>query len=299
MTTFRELEAFVTVIDLGSFNAAAKALNTSQSAISRLISEFEAGFEQPLFNKERRTYKPTMTGIEVLTISKEILEKRNRLVDKLEGKHRTAPMLRIGMTELTASTWAASGVANLKRSYPDMKIEILTGHSMFLFAELRTGKLDIAVVNEITRSPDMVRFDAGHSRLGWYCHPSYHPQTISASDGSSDSDLLLPELSSCSASVISAWLSQHDIKFRNSIHATSWSTLKNLALKGMGIACLPEELVREDADKKKLIKLNLDMEEATLKFVYLIRLEEVTPIHRHLIALFQNSCKQCQLPGSD
>mgnify|MGYP001078988456 CR=1 FL=1 len=37
MTTFRELEALVAVVEMGSFKGAARSLNTSQSAVSRLI----------------------------------------------------------------------------------------------------------------------------------------------------------------------------------------------------------------------------------------------------------------------
>ena len=47
VTTFKQLESFVSVVDLGSFEKAARSLETSQSNISRQIASFEASFAVP------------------------------------------------------------------------------------------------------------------------------------------------------------------------------------------------------------------------------------------------------------
>lgn len=57
---FAELEAFLAVAELGSFQRAAKKLNISQSAITRRIQRLEEALETTLFERTTRSLKLTL-----------------------------------------------------------------------------------------------------------------------------------------------------------------------------------------------------------------------------------------------
>ncbi|WP_330873452.1 LysR family transcriptional regulator [Rouxiella chamberiensis] len=58
----RQLEAFSAVISSGSVTAAAKVLQRSQPAVSRLIQDLENAIGYPLFVRNGPRIHPTETG---------------------------------------------------------------------------------------------------------------------------------------------------------------------------------------------------------------------------------------------
>lgn len=61
----RQLEAFDTVISVGSVTAAAKALDRSQSSVSRLIQELEQSLGYPLFIRNGPRIHPTEEALQL------------------------------------------------------------------------------------------------------------------------------------------------------------------------------------------------------------------------------------------
>lgn len=56
--TLRQLEVFVAVYDLGIFSAAAKSVQLTQSAVSKLCMELEEQVGFPLFERSARKVTP-------------------------------------------------------------------------------------------------------------------------------------------------------------------------------------------------------------------------------------------------
>lgn len=59
---FGEIETFLRVVDTGSFTAAARALGTSKSSVSRRVTRLEARLGVPLLARTTRTLRPTEEG---------------------------------------------------------------------------------------------------------------------------------------------------------------------------------------------------------------------------------------------
>ncbi|WP_053115635.1 LysR family transcriptional regulator [Winslowiella iniecta] len=289
MTTFRELEAFVAVVDMGSFKGAARALNTSQSAISRLIRELEAGFDLPLFDREKRSSQITMTGVEVLHIAREILRERNRLAERFVDKSLVAPLLRLGVNQLASLSWLPHCVRQLKKKYPDMQLEIESGTSAELYSQIRSGKLDIVVVNEAIRSQDMVRIPAGEVEIGWYCKPERALAESTSLRNLEQNTLLLQPLAGCAGSVIGAWLSARSIKIRDAIQCNSWSSLITMANQGTGVASVPTVLAQASLRRGELKPCYIDSAPVKLNYVVLVKIDEISPFHRAVIATIKKS----------
>lgn len=59
---FNDLEAFLAVMETGSFHLAAARLNLSQPAVTRRVQKLESGLDSPLFKRSTRAVKPTLAA---------------------------------------------------------------------------------------------------------------------------------------------------------------------------------------------------------------------------------------------
>ena len=79
MLSLGRLEAFLTIVELGTVTAAAERLHIAQPALSRQLSalEHEVGFA--LFTRERGRLQLTRAGALFATLARDLLDHANRL----------------------------------------------------------------------------------------------------------------------------------------------------------------------------------------------------------------------------
>ncbi|MEL6235378.1 MAG: LysR family transcriptional regulator [Pseudomonadota bacterium] len=69
-----DLEAFVSVMETGSFHRAAQRLNLSQSAVTRRMQKLEAALDSVLFERTTRAVRPTLAAKRLQARAEAILE---------------------------------------------------------------------------------------------------------------------------------------------------------------------------------------------------------------------------------
>lgn len=290
MTTFRELEALVAVADLGSFERAAQSLGTSQSAVSRLIKGFEEGFPSPLFNRDQRASRMTLEGEEVLRLARVILRHRASLLDRFANDEFMAPTLRLGVTELAATTWLPRFVTRVKARYPQARIELEIDSSPTLHGRVRDGRLDLAFVIDIVRSVNMARIPIGSTRFGWYCGPSLAlPRTLALGDLERNT-LLVQGPTTGAGALMSAWFAQHAIAPGNVIHSDSLAALTGIAAAGLGIASLPPAVALEPVQRGALLELHVPAPPPVSHYIALARIDAISALHRNVVELARACC---------
>lgn len=70
---FKQLQAFLAVIDTGSFTAAARKLNVTQSSISQQVANLELGLNTALVNRSQRPIQMTIAGQALYPLEKKLL----------------------------------------------------------------------------------------------------------------------------------------------------------------------------------------------------------------------------------
>jgi DNA-binding transcriptional LysR family regulator len=290
MTTYRELETFVAVVDMGSFKGAARSLNTSQSAVSRLIQDFEAMFSQPLFARDQRNARLTPAGHEALRVARAILRQRATLTEHFCRAELVAPRLRIGVTELAAVTWVPSFVGQLRMHYPKILLELEVGSSPQLFEAVRTGRLSVAMVIDIERTVEMARIPVGTARMGWYCATGLLPSASLTLNELEHQTLLLQGASTGAGGLLSAWLARQSIIPANVIQSDSLSALSGIAAAGLGIAHLPRAVASDALQSERLKEVQIPLDSPDLNYVAIARIDTVSAFHRAVIKLAQESC---------
>ncbi|BBF42554.1 putative transcription regulator protein [Lachnospiraceae bacterium KM106-2] len=141
----RNIYLFISVVEEGSFSAAAKKYLLSQSAVSQQISILEQNLSTKLF--DRSNYRPVLTyaGKYFYEHCKEIIqqfkvvENETKRIGKSEKQE-----LRIGITGPFENTHLPGMVADYKKEYPNVDIKIKKGCFGSNAKAVATGELDLA-----------------------------------------------------------------------------------------------------------------------------------------------------------
>lgn len=143
---FSELEAFVALVGHLHFGRAAEAVNTSPSALSRIVSRLEEETGARLFERDTRRVALTPAGRTFLTFAEDTLRRRDLMrqsLDSLDGRLRGT--LRVYASVTACYTILPPLVAALGKEHPELKLSVETGDPADAEAVLREGRVDLAL----------------------------------------------------------------------------------------------------------------------------------------------------------
>lgn len=138
------LRAFVSVAETGSFTAAARALNRTQSAVSLQIKRLEEQVGDPLFHRTTRNVELTDIGGVLLPYAHRILnlqDEASAAVDAVTECDR----LRFGIPDEQALAYLPGVIPDFRRTYPEVQLEVQCDLSTRLIDSFDEGDLDIAL----------------------------------------------------------------------------------------------------------------------------------------------------------
>lgn len=240
MISFKQLEAIHWVALLGTFGAAAEKLHTSESAISKRISELEAICGVALFDRSLRNARLTRRGMEVLDDAKSILELRNQLLARMGKAELTVRRFRVGVTELVALTWLPRLVEAFRAAYPDISFEPEVDLSTVLCEKLEAGAIDLAIVPPVYSGGNLVVTPLKKLELSWMCRPGLVPAGVRQP---LEQLLKLPVLAQTGKSgvdtVYDQWFQQQGLHVKKIYAGNSLVALAALTKAGIGISYLP------------------------------------------------------------
>lgn len=148
--TFRQLQAFVHVMRLGSIVATAEAMGLTQSGVSRMISELERSTGFKLFVRSGRGLKPTSEGFR---FSKHV----ERSITEIEALDRVAEEIRLGFGQrlrvsclpTMSTTVLPRALRKFHESHPNTVVEIDTATYSSALIALEEDRIDLAVTFNI------------------------------------------------------------------------------------------------------------------------------------------------------
>ncbi|MAR76400.1 MAG: LysR family transcriptional regulator [Rhizobiales bacterium] len=165
------LRIFHIVADAGSFSHASEEINTSQSAISRQVSNLEYEVGMPLFHRHPR-------GL-ILTEQGELLYKRTRNIvdiikdaefELIDSKERPSGDLSVTTTVGLGTNWLTPRLGDFTSKFPEINLELrLTD------AELDVGmrEADIAIRFHKPQQLDLIQRKLFTVHFHLYASPSY------------------------------------------------------------------------------------------------------------------------------
>lgn len=260
MTDFRSLETFLWVSRLGSFNAAAQKLNTTQPAISQRIAQLEDQLGVRVLNRDSRHVALTATGRVLLGYAERLLGLRSEMIATVRDRTAIRGTIRIGLSETIVHTWLPRFVQEVKRTYPGLILEIDVDISPVLRQRLLVQEIDLAfLIGPLAAETEMRnRFLCTHPVIFVASPALAVPDPATIHDLASFPIFTFPR-KTMPYEVVRSLFTRHDITHVNLNASASLATVRMMALESLGIAVLPPEIVMEDLENGRLVRLNTDV----------------------------------------
>lgn len=253
MIDVEALAAFVTVVDTGSFSAAAERLGQTPSGISRAIARLEAQLGMALMHRTTRRQDLTGEGDWLLARARKIL----RELDDTEAQAAARRSQPSGLVRVNAATPAldhlvAPLVADFLEAYPLIRLELASGETVVDLIEeradvaIRIGHLSDSSLNARKLGSSPVRLLASPGYLERFGAPA------------SAEELTRHRLLGFTAPAsLNTWplanSEAEGLTVSPTVAASSGETLRHLALSGAGIACLADFLTQADVAAGRLL----------------------------------------------
>ncbi|MCB4436916.1 LysR family transcriptional regulator [Alteromonas sp. McT4-15] len=246
-----DLEAFLTVVDTGSFSSAANVLNQQVAKVSRAVTRLEGTLEATLLNRTTRRLELTEEGEMFLRYARDGLNRLEKGEEALRLlKRAPSGKLRVDAASPFVLHQLAPLVKAFSETYPDIALDI-TSHDSII--DLLEHKTDIAIrIGDLSDSNLHAR-KLGNSKLHIVASREYlkaHPAVGDVSNltqhkliGFSDS----PKLN--------RWPLKQDVELRYHLRASSGETIRHLCLAGQGIALLSHFMVYRDIEAGSLVPI--------------------------------------------
>lgn len=155
---------FCTVVEEGQVSRAARRLHMAQPPLSQRLRELEEEIGYPLLERQGRTLRVTDAGQVFYRRARDILRAVDATCDEVvRVAAQTGPTLRIGVSPTCRSYWMSHFNA-LRQRFPGYRIGVVVGDSSSLEALLRSGKLDLALMQPPLEGDDLIAVYMASSR---------------------------------------------------------------------------------------------------------------------------------------
>ncbi len=258
MDRFQALQAFVRVVELGSFARAAERLGVSTSAVSRQVSELESHLNVRLLQRTTRRLSLTDTGQSFYERGVQLLAD----IDEAESSVRAAAVLPQGTLRLTCGVTfgirhVAPAIANFTAQYPQVQVDVdLSDRAVDLVEE----GFDLAIRIGAIGQQGLVSRRLGGTQMVCCAAPAYlarHTAPIRA-----PADLAAHEcLSYTQVGLPNTWRftgpdgARHEFRVPPRHRANNGRMLVELAVAGLGVTNEPDFIVNPEIRAGRLVRV--------------------------------------------
>lgn len=243
--TLKQLDAFVQVADLGSFRRAADKLGTTQPNISARIAGLEAQLGTQLMLRDAGSVRLTPSGTTLLVKAREVLRSVEGFIVAAGDSNLFEGVMRLGVTEMIVHAWLQPFLAAFRTAFPSVTVELTVDLSANLSTALAGRKIDLALQNGPFDDVTSGNVDLGRFEMAWVAAPG-----LGLPDGPVQLRNLTahPILTHDRSTLPYEQLLDHVVSGADTparfVPSTNLAACLQLAADGLGVACLPEVMVR-------------------------------------------------------
>lgn len=151
---FKQLEAFVAVVDYGSFSEAARRLYLTQPTISAHIRSLEDELHMKLIIRTTKKTTVTAKGYQLYDSAVRMLDIRNNLLENFTGAHKH--MIDLAASTIPSSYLLPELLAAFGKAHPDVYFHSVQSDSAESISRVLDGTVDLALVGQNTRDESCV-----------------------------------------------------------------------------------------------------------------------------------------------
>lgn len=248
----KQLEYFVRVAELGSFTRASIALDIAQPALSRQIRLLEVELRQNLLTRNGRGATPTDAGKLLLEHGRGILHQVALAREELgTARGALAGRVSIGLPPSLSKLITVPLTHAFRKELPHAQLTLTEGFSVLMYEGLRVGNLDMAVLYNPDKSPDLEMAmlheeelvlispnPAAGSKAGKKNASVKKPAQVTLADVA-DLQLILPSRPNAFRILIEGEMMEIGRRPNVTLEVDGLNAILNLVKEGLGHAVLP------------------------------------------------------------
>lgn len=257
--TIRHLQIFVAVADCGKMRAAAERLHISQPSVSQAVRELESYYNIKLFERLSQRIYITETGKKLLPYARHIIDS----FETMEGfinDTSAGNVIRVGGSVSVGTRLLPPMIKSLENEVPDVDVCVIVDNTAAIEGKIQRSELDIAVVEGIVRSDELVKKAIYDDELVLVVGPEHelfnHPG-IKLKELTKHA-LISRESGSVERNQFEQFLLEHDIKMKNKWSCSNTETIKKAVLNGEGIAILSRMVIEKEIAAGEVRVLNVE-----------------------------------------
>ena len=287
----KQLEALYWAGRLGSFQAAANRLHTTQSAISKRIAELEEGLGRKLFDRSRRNAKLTPAGEKVSEGAEQMLAIVKGLVEGDNEPDEYESVFRLAATELTAMTWLPDLLTSIRTDYPRLRVEVEIHGGGTLLEQLNRGRYDVALLPGPMWGRLYEALPMKALERAWMASPAMRVPTRGLtveqlsrfSIGSQYPDTIHAQLQA-------AWFNKAGFPLRHLVLSHSFAVLGELVRKGVILAQLPVGFYAPALRRKEMVRIRVTPDLPDVQYFAVYRRGAAHRLAARIAKLAQEGC---------
>ena len=250
----KQIEAFVQVADRASFRGAASALNTTQPNISARITNLETQLGRKLMERDAGSVRLTDAGTLLLKKARGVVDALDDFMATAEAPGLFEGTLRLGVTETIVHSWLGDYLTALRERFPNVMADLTVDLSSNLSDALFDHAIDLALQSGPFDRPTSGAVDLCSYPMVWVASPE-----LGASERVLTLDALIgyPILTHARQTLPYQQLAKHVAEKRDVrlVPSTHLSACMRMTLEGLGVACLPYAMVRDELENGGLVEL--------------------------------------------
>ena len=254
----RQLRAFISIAELGTFTAGAQRVHVTQAAISMQIRQLENELGAKLFIRAPRRVMLTEAGEQLLQRARQILRDHDAAVDEiaeLAGAERGR--LRVGSASAMVTTDVLPKLLkDLRKQHARAEVTVASGTSEALVQQILAGELDVAFVSLPVEARGINTERLSQDQLVAVASPRHRlakQRTISAYTLAGEK-LILGERGGNTRRLIDQFFAQAGVTLHVSMELSRQAAIRRMVEEDMGVGIVPLQTVSDAVDKGRLVR---------------------------------------------
>ena len=251
---FGDLEAFLAVMETGSFHAASNRIGLSQSAITRRIQKLEQELDSTLFERTTRTVKPTLAAKRLVVRAQAMLADAQETTlsmrdESIRFSYQKNAVVTVSAVPTVVSGLLAPAVREFRVEGNVARVRILDGSANEVAEAVAQGEADFGICSLPELEPSTT-FEPLFDDQMVVVMPAVHRLTefneVRWKDLERD-DLILPTRGTGNRLLIDEAMARARLPLNWAFEVRRSSTAIDLVSCGVGIALLPHSSVADQS----------------------------------------------------
>jgi len=289
---FRQLEAFIKVVELAGFSKAASELHISQPSVSAYIKSLEKELGVVLINRSTKELSTTLAGEKFLEQAKKMVSLMHESIEKIKSlSEDVSGEIRILASSVPAQYILPGLLAGFHKQYPKISFVVNQADTSGVVQGIAAHKADIGFAGSIVIDKKCEFQEFENENLVFIapnngCFSESKEYTLEKLLYSNS--FISREYGSGTRMQYEKYLSENGINLDKMKISASMDNTQSILLaveKGFGVSIVSELAAGQLIEHKKLLKLKINNELPERK-IYIVLNKNI--VHSHLVKLFMD-----------